>query len=278
MLYGSEIWGHEHAPQIEQVQFSFCKFLLGVRRNTNDVAVLGECGRMPLSVLYLTRCIKYWLKILNMETERYPYRCYLMLKRLAEQRTINTINWAFKIRELLFRFGFGHAWFNQGVGNTGIFLTQFTQRVKDCSLQLWNADVLSSPKLKTYCTFKSTLEQELYLSSVFLTKYKTAMSRFRCSAHNLEIERGRHEGIPVNERLCKYCIERSMFYIEDEYHFICICSQYSNFREELLPIIIWVHPTREKFVSLMKSKNIRILNQLAAYIYHAMECRNRDGN
>ena len=63
LLYGSEIWGFKLSPQIESVQIKFCKKLLMVGSNTSNDAVLGECGRYPLSVLYMTRCIKYWLKL-----------------------------------------------------------------------------------------------------------------------------------------------------------------------------------------------------------------------
>jgi hypothetical protein len=34
---------------------------------------------------------------------------------------------------------------------------------------------------------------------------RNILIRFRISAHNLEIEKGRHQNIPLNERICKLC-------------------------------------------------------------------------
>ena len=80
LLYGSEIWGYEYREQIERVQVKFCKRLLGVSSSTPNVAVLGECGRYPLSALYMYRCITYWFNIVqNYENIRYPKRCYNLM-------------------------------------------------------------------------------------------------------------------------------------------------------------------------------------------------------
>ena len=142
-----------------------------------------------------------------------------MLKRLAEERRINSINWAFNVKTLLCRFGFGHVWLNQGVGSTRLFLLEFSQRLKDCARQSWHGEIESSPKLRSYCTFKSMLEPEKYLTSVHILKFRTALSRFRCSSHVLEIENGRHGNIPADQRFCNYCMKNKNCCIEDQFHF-----------------------------------------------------------
>ena len=48
LLYGSKIWGYEYSHFTEQVQLEYCREVLGVRGNTINCAVLGECGRRPL--------------------------------------------------------------------------------------------------------------------------------------------------------------------------------------------------------------------------------------
>ena len=62
LVYGAELWGYERVEIIERVQTKFCKHLLRVGNQTSNLAVLGECGRTPLYVEYITKCIKYWLK------------------------------------------------------------------------------------------------------------------------------------------------------------------------------------------------------------------------
>lgn len=222
LCYGSEIWGFEWAKQIEIVQDRFCKNILNVPSHTSSILVRGECGRFPLCLAYFTRCIKYWLKLTRMDETRYPRQCYLMLKRLDD---CNRITWATKIRNLLSRYGFGHVWLSQGVGDINGFVNTFKRRLKDNLLQEWHSDVNDSSKAYHYKNFKCILETELYLSLDIPTQFVTMFSKFRCSSHKLLVETGRHSGIPYQQRICKFC---TLHEIEDEYHFTFVCPLYSD--------------------------------------------------
>ena len=50
------------------------------------------------------------------------------------------------------------------------------------------------------------------------------MSRLRCSAHHLEIEKGRWSKTPISERICKFCDKNT---IGDEFHFAMKCPTFS---------------------------------------------------
>ena len=47
---------------------NFCKYYTGLKQNTNDSFALGECGRFPMAIFYMTQVIKYWLKLTQMLT------------------------------------------------------------------------------------------------------------------------------------------------------------------------------------------------------------------
>ena len=49
--YASEIWGFHQAPDIEKLHTSFCKKILGVRKNTCNSFIYQELGRFPLSIV-----------------------------------------------------------------------------------------------------------------------------------------------------------------------------------------------------------------------------------
>ena len=68
-------------------------------------------------------------------------------------------------------------------------------------------------KLRTYRLFKNDFSFEPYLESYNFNR--NILTTFRISVHNLEIERGRHQNIPLNDRTCKLCKQG----IEDEIHF-----------------------------------------------------------
>ena len=141
MLYGSEIWGYEYSHVIEQVQLEYCKKFLGVRGDTINCAALGECGRRPLAVHYMSKCVKYWLKLIQMPVNRYPHVCYNMLKSYDDSRKIS---WATHVKMLLYKYGFGHVWLSQGVGDEIMFLKKFKQRLSDCFAQDWHHDITAS--------------------------------------------------------------------------------------------------------------------------------------
>ena len=85
LCYGSKIWGLRNVEKIEKVQAKFCKRYCCLGSNTADFLALGECGRLlAIAVTYMSRCLKYWIRLLQMEEYRYPKHCYIMLKKLDE--------------------------------------------------------------------------------------------------------------------------------------------------------------------------------------------------
>ena len=97
--------------------------------------VYGETGRYPLFINVYVKCIKYWLRVLRMPSNRLPLKAYAMLLDLHQQ---DKVNWVSSVCSILYRYGFGHVWQSQGVGDSNIFLSTFKYRLKDCFQQLDN--------------------------------------------------------------------------------------------------------------------------------------------
>ena len=72
LCYGAEIWGTSYCKCIESVHLTFCKYFLNVNKYTCSNMVLGECGRYPLQLTYMTRVISYWCRILQLPPSRLP--------------------------------------------------------------------------------------------------------------------------------------------------------------------------------------------------------------
>ena len=160
------------------------------------------------------------------------------------------------------------------MGNETLFLCEFVNRVKDCYQQDWYREMCNSSKLSVYCTFKSLLDQEKYLSCVNIWKYRKALARFRCSCHNLEIEKGRHEGILLENRLCKFCDQRGLTVIEDEYHFLLCCPRYIEQRNRYINKQYTNNPTYQNFIEIMSTDNAIVIKNLASFIVQASLVRN----
>ena len=67
LLYSSELWGIYDYKEIDKIQLTFYKILLGVKKQTSNIAVYGELGCYPLSILCLERSMKYVFKVVNCE-------------------------------------------------------------------------------------------------------------------------------------------------------------------------------------------------------------------
>ena len=266
LLYGSEIWGFEVSDTIENVQNTFCKRFLKLPRNTFHEVARGECGRYPLYVDYYCRCIRYWIKLIRMSSTRYPKKCYKMLRNLDET---GRITWASKVRELLFRNGFGYVWVVEDVGDLNLFMKAFKQRLIDCCKQDWCAVIMESGKTRHYRYIMPVLKVANYINFNIPLKYRIALSKLRCSVHKLNVETGRHSDIAYEQRLCILCNMRE---IEDELHFVMKCPVYDQIRRDWLPNIDFDIATADTFYSLFNSSEQQVLS-LAKYVYNAFIMR-----
>jgi hypothetical protein len=184
-----------------------------------------------------------------------------MLKKLDQG---NRHNWVTDLKSILFRYGFGIAWFAQELGDINAFVSEFKLRLQDCSIQEWHASVNSTPKLAFYSEIKSMLDVERYLICVPELHLRRAMSCLRCSSHTLAIEKGRHENIPRADRICLYCQATGLHVIEDEYH-LFKCSLYSDIRQQYLPNIV----NFDSFTLIRLMNSEQGARNVSKYIYHS---------
>lgn len=271
LTYSSQIWGYRTCYHIEQVHINFCKRVTGLNKNVANYFALSECSRLPMSVVYMKICVKYWLKITQMNNARYPRQCYIMLRGLD---SVGRCNWATHVKWLLHRYGFGFAWLADGVGDVNAFLTLFTTRLTDCALQTLSDDIQTSPKAQLYKTFKVNFDPECYLSMPLSYKFKRILSNFRCSGHGLMIEVGRHQNVDRNQRFCKFCLNRNIQVIEDELHFLLHCPLYCNLRNMYFLQRWKVQPCcLQTFVNIMSDNSTEAILSLSKYLYYSFETR-----
>ena len=269
LMYSSEVWGFAVADRIERVQTGFCKYVLGVPSHTPNIAVLAETGRLPMYVQYYKRCIKYWMKLLNMPNTRYPKACYNMLYLLDQQ---GRKTWASSVRQLLCMYGFRGVWDMQGVENVSLFLREFTDRVKQKYITEWEYEVAQSSKLYLFRMLNSECDNmQSYLYSVNFKKYRSGLAKLRCSAHSLRIEKGRHLNELTADRVCELCLKnRSVYVLEDEYHFVMCCPSFSDLRESYLSEITQSY---ECFLNLLCDTDEDTVIRVASYIFQATKLR-----
>ena len=265
LCYGAQIWGHTYSNVLESVQFEFCKRYLKVNSTTNNMVVLGECGRYPLFIDYYFYCIRYWCKLLVMSNSRYPRNCYLMLKSLDD---VGRRNWVTHIKNMLFLHGFGHVWVSQELGDVNYFLRIFKQRTVDCFKQNWHAAINESSRCFHYKHFKSLLNPEKYLTVDLPYRNRIALARFRCFNHKFRIKTGRHSNIPREDRICIYCLDKfNIRVVECEFHVFFHCPKHDVIRQHYL--FNWYKRGTDvnSFYEIFQIDNFELLGKLAFYVH-----------
>ena len=269
LLYGSEIWGPYidydykswEKSKIERIQTQFIKRLIGCNVQTSSIMARSEVGARPLLLNIIKRVINYTKSLI--------------------QRPLSTVYTAYRFESE-----------NDIQPNFCTFLNKYNfncanihekskyEIAKICSDsygRLWWDLINESPKAISFVKFKRTIIYEKYLDKIINPKYKTALSRFRMSNHNLLIEKGRYvrPRLDRNERKCFNCKDE----IEDEYHFIIKCPLYTNERRDLIGLSENMYKNfnslsdEQKFVFILSNENENILETLARFIFHSLKNR-----
>jgi hypothetical protein len=85
MMYCIEMWDLEGGwKQIDKIHSRFCKVILGMPRSAaNNVAEL-ELGRVSRRGKVLNRIVKYWLRLLGMDSSKLVKICYEWQKKILK--------------------------------------------------------------------------------------------------------------------------------------------------------------------------------------------------
>ena len=110
---------------------------------------------------------------------------------------------------------------------------------------------------------------EKYLDVLNIRKYRKAFTKLRVSSHRLNIEVGRHQGLPRENRICLYCCNHNINVIEDEYHFVVKCSLYNYLRGKYIPMV----KNLNDYVTIMQTSNEELLTNILCFVYHGFVYR-----
>ena len=272
--YSSEVWGFIKAENIERVHRKFMKWLLNVKMSTTSSAVYGELGRFPLYIDREIRIVKYFLKLHDEKNNN----CILSstiskLKQDAEDN--NVVNWASKVRDLLQNAGFNDVWLFPSSVDINKFTVIFRTRLQDIYVNNWRQDISSRSSLLLFKEIKPIFEISEYLTKIKCPISRYTLAKLRLSSHQLFIETGRHRNIDRNDRKCQLCQCND---IEDEFHFVLICSAYTTLRKQCIPRYYYTRPSMLKFTELLQCTNANILNKLANYCKKTFDVRRNSLN
>ena len=131
--------------------------------------------------------------------------------------------------------------------------------------------------LRLYKLFKRSFSIDPYLLCVTNDKHRSALSRFRCSSHQLQIEKCRHQANipPIWERVCPFC----RCAVDDELHLLLFCRTNANLRCDFMSSIAHLIPNLDamhhldQFTNIISSSDKFVLRKLAKFVYNSLEIR-----
>ena len=153
----------------------------------------------------------------------------------------------------------------------------FNRYWEECSFGQIHTAHNNGKKLRTYKLLKQNIWQEKYLDVLTKKSVRASTARFRISAHNLHIERGRYNNTELALRTCNVC---NSDVVEDEFHFLLMCPMYTEARNSLfhkanLACRQFTNLNDEmKFIWLLTSEAPEIIRATATFIHDSFQTRN----
>jgi hypothetical protein len=232
LLYSSDFWGCLKLPKdnpIDKLHMMFCKQLLGVQKQTTNIGVLLELGRIPLNIYACKFAIKNWERIKGKKSND------LLLSSYNDAVNENLI-WISNVKTILEEKGMLNFFIKSYESKPAFINKKLFQKLSDEFHQNAFEDIRKEQsKLRTYALFKTEIGFEKYLTEIKNPVLRTEITKFRLSNHRLMIETGRHKKIPKELRFCPFCPGA----VETEMHFLLLCPVYNSLRTEMmLPISI----------------------------------------
>ena len=232
LSYACEIWAVDspngsNCPQ-EQLHTSFIKRLLGLSSCAPDVNARGELGRYPVKIAWMKLLIKFWNRLCTLPQDRLLHHAFVQL----HSQFLNTSHpsWLSKFACLLEQ-EFGPRSDYLQCLHQGIPIEEWRVAITQCKGNyLMLARAHPSIVASTYWSMKprTIYACEEYLTVVRNRHHRRSLTMFRTGSHWLQIQQGRFQNIPREQRLCKLCNNGE---VEDEDHMLFSCSAHATSRQ-----------------------------------------------
>ena len=277
LLYGSDLWGYsnKNTSSLDLLTNWFLRLILGVKQGTSTPMLHGESGVVPPSTLCHQQVMLYYIRLNSLPQGSVLKSVFLDMKRLSDLSSTN--NWCSHVLSIGNRYGLElDAFdFNEATKHhvksvvKEKFISKWLSNINDHSLY---------PGLRLYKLFKHEFACEPYLQNIKSVQIRKTFTRFRCSSHFLEIERGRYVGKLEHERLCSVCN-----IVENEFHFVMICPLYSELRNSFIskitsmfPLLLEYSPY-EQFLFFMGFNDLDLHCLFSRFIQDATDLRSGVG-
>lgn len=299
LLYGSEIWGYIPVKKqndindfitkeidklvLEKIHMKMCKYTLGVNRRTSNVACRGELGSYPTLFYIIKNMVNYWLHLVK-EVKPSNTILYEAIDMSQNMTQPNKESWMCNIRQIFKYLNMESLFEHHSNFKLNYIKGKVKNALKEKFNKIWENALKTNPrnktnsgnKLRTYRKFKNIFMFEPYLN-INSQINRQIITKFRTSCHDLEIERGRYNGILAKDRICQLCKKS----VEDEFHFLFKCNSLKDIRFPFIDKLtsqfqnVKKISDAKKFIWIMASEDLTIVNMLSKLLIELFEKRKK---
>ena len=241
-------------------------YILGVQKNTTNIGVLLELGRVPLETYAIKAAIQNWERIKSKHVNAH-------LKTSYENAIEDNLPWISNIKDILDKNGMTCFHINTYNDKSPFVHKKIFRTISDIFHQeAFSTITKEKSKLRTYGILKREIGIEKYLYEIKNSSIRQSVTKLRLSNHCLNIETGRHRNLPKQLRFCPFCPNS----IESEVHFLIECNTYNVLRKEIQREVVQNKPNfeyytpTEKFELLLSEENV---HSTSKFIHNCFEIR-----
>jgi hypothetical protein len=228
--YGSEIWGYSEKEAITRIHLRAARSYLGLPKNVTRVGLLSEINWLEPVYRGQQRMVKQFLRISKMSDTRLTKQIIKWDAEFAEHHNIST--WFSEVKSIFL----DHNIINFFNINTDFKQDQHISVKLKESMQIKQTFDLKNrcqekPKLRTFNSFKDFGPTPCYINMPLSFIQRKFLAQLRLSSLPIRLETGRYERprLPEQARLCQICSDGVS--VENEEHFIFICTCFHDIRQ-----------------------------------------------
>ena len=223
---------------------------------------MGDAGWLTCPSRHKLHAIRLWNRIVSLPPDRVVHKIFLWDLLSSNKRSTSSF-YIKSIFDCLNKQSFFE-------NITPVDLQDCFNILLDNDILKWNESRYTKPKLRYYNMYKSVYNQENYLN-LDISKYQRSLfAQFRAGILPLQVEIGRYRNLELSTRICILCNDNE---VEDEYHFLCICSFYSHLRNDMYLYANALYDgfdnldDLDKFVFLMSNCQLSVIKFIEKAMY-----------
>ena len=197
---------------------------LGVNKYRTKAGIEGEIAWLNPNNRRKLEMLRLWNKLTGLSDNRLP-------KIMFNGMIASNATWIKNLRIIFTEINCADVFENNAtIINFKEFREYVVGKLLSMQLTMWLINVNNKPKLHLYGIFKNTYETENYCTIGLKRGQRSLLAKLRLGTLPINIEFGRYNVPPRNERWCPFCKTK----IEDEIHIMFYCQLYQPLRQTLL--------------------------------------------